>query len=177
MTLSLLRPALVLLIASPLAAHGMRLEVRVDAQARVVGTARYGAHAVANAEVQLLAPDGKVLATGKTDAQGAFALAAPQRGELRLVVNDGSHRGEKTLPLGAFPSHFPIQGGGPAPTANEATNLSAVVEAAVAKRLEPVELMLQRQADALRLRDILGGIGYILGLAGIGFYFAGRAKR
>lgn len=177
-------PALVLLAAAPLAAHGMRIEVRVDASARVVGAAKYGAHAVAHAEVQLLAPDGKVVAEGRTDADGAFSLPMTQRCDLRVIINDGSHRGEKRLPMSAFPSHLPVYGGGPAPApasnaplSADAASLSAVVEAAVARRLEPVELQLQRQADALRLRDILGGIGYILGLAGIGFYFAGQARR
>lgn len=177
-------PALVLLAAAPLAAHGMRLEVRVDASARVVGAAKYGTHAVAQAEVQLLAPDGKVLAEGRTDAEGAFSLAVTQRCDLRVVINDGAHRGEKRLLMSAFPSTLPVYGGGAPPAAPSATprsadaaSLSAVVEAAVARRLEPVELQLQRQADALRLRDILGGIGYILGLAGIGFYFTGRARK
>lgn len=178
-------PALVLVLyaAAPLAAHGMRIEVRVDASAHVVGAAKYGAHPVAHAEVRILAPDGKLLADGRTDATGAFRLAMTQRCDLRVVIQDGAHRGEKRLPVSAFPLSLPIYGGGapsaPAapPLSADAASLSTVVEAAVAKRLEPVELQLQRQADAMRLRDILGGIGYILGLAGIGFYFAGRARR
>ncbi len=164
-------PVLIALAPAPLLAHGMRLEVRVDAQGQVVGTAAYGRHAVAHAEVQLLAADGRVVVQGRTDAQGAFRLTVPQAGDYRLVVSDGAHRGEKPVVARAFPAALAA----PVPQ-GEDTRLAAVVEAAVARRLEPLELQLQRQADALRLRDLLGGIGYILGLAGIAFYVAGRKR-
>ena len=35
---------------------------------------------------------------------------------------------------------------------------------------------LDRLEDTIRLRDVFGGIGYILGITGIMFYFLGRRK-
>ncbi len=163
----------------PLLAHGMKITLRVDAQGAVVGSASYGAHPVVNAQVRFLAPDGVALGEVTSDAQGAFTFPVKERCTLRVVITEGSHRGEKVLPESTFPSSLPLRGGGgasaPARTVDTSA-LSSVVEAAVARRLESVEVLLQKQADANRLRDVLGGIGYILGLAGVGFYVAGRAK-
>jgi nickel transport protein len=58
-----------------------------------------------------------------------------------------------------------------------AAHLEELVEAAVARQLGPVKEMLLKAANPQPgLRDILGGIGYLLGLAGIVAYFKARKK-
>jgi hypothetical protein len=55
--------------------------------------------------------------------------------------------------------------------------LEQVVEQAVEKKLKPVMQMLSDLSDpGPRISDILGGIGYIIGLVGIGAYFKNRKK-
>ncbi len=61
---------------------------------------------------------------------------------------------------------------GPAATPDE---VRAIVNAALDAKLGPIRRDLAAQANAgPSLRDIIGGIGWILGLAGIGLYFKGR---
>ena len=55
--------------------------------------------------------------------------------------------------------------------------LTAVVEQAVAKRIRPLERELRSLKEEVRFHDILGGIGYIAGIAGVTFYFLGVRKR
>ena len=51
----------------------------------------------------------------------------------------------------------------------------AIVNAALDAKLGPIRRDLAAQVNAgPSLRDIIGGIGWILGLAGIGLYFKGR---
>lgn len=51
------------------------------------------------------------------------------------------------------------------------------VERAVEKKLAPLRQMLERQAgDGPRMVEIVGGIGYILGLFGVAAFFAARKK-
>ena len=50
-------------------------------------------------------------------------------------------------------------------------------ERAVEKKLAPLRQMLERQAgDGPRMAEIVGGIGYILGLFGVAAFFAARRK-
>lgn len=53
----------------------------------------------------------------------------------------------------------------------------AAIEQAVARQVRPLrEALARRQAQA-QLRDILGGIGYILGIAGLGIWWTARRRR
>jgi len=56
--------------------------------------------------------------------------------------------------------------------------LSQIIESALDKKLGPIKRSLAEQQDKPpSLQDILGGIGYILGLAGIAAYFKSRKEK
>lgn len=55
--------------------------------------------------------------------------------------------------------------------------LTRKIEAAVAKRIRPLVREIGALKEEVRLHDILGGIGYIIGLAGVAFYFLGVRRR
>jgi hypothetical protein len=55
--------------------------------------------------------------------------------------------------------------------------LNRLVESAVNKSIRPLEREIGDLKDEIRLHDILGGIGYIMGLAGLAFFFLGARKR
>lgn len=68
--------------------------------------------------------------------------------------------------------------GSPAAAPLDEARLAALVEAAVAKELDeklaPLKLQLARKAEedqSARLRDIIGGLGWIIGLVGIAAWF------
>ncbi|MEJ2456241.1 MAG: hypothetical protein P8103_19125 [Candidatus Thiodiazotropha sp.] len=52
----------------------------------------------------------------------------------------------------------------------------AALERAVARQIRPLREALQGYEEQVRLRDIIGGIGYIVGLAGLGLWWGRRRK-
>ena len=59
-------------------------------------------------------------------------------------------------------------------------NLNLAGEGAIGRLGKQLDLLRQQVYDSeerLRFRDILGGIGFILGLAGVAFYLKARRRR
>jgi len=61
-------------------------------------------------------------------------------------------------------------------TVNE-NELELMIESAVSKRMRPLERQISEFRDEVRMSDILGGIGMIMGFAGLTFYFLGVRKK
>ncbi|KAA6187086.1 hypothetical protein F2Q65_03985 [Thiohalocapsa marina] len=78
---------------------------------------------------------------------------------------------------GAADSAVPVTLAAP-PPGPEAAGLEAAIEAAVARQIaqqiRPLREELLATRDALRLQDVLGGIGYIFGLAGLALWWKAR---
>ena len=86
------------------------------------------------------------------------------------------HRAEWPVAAAEFAS-----GGAPAippdhgrPVERNDAALARLVEQAVARQLGPLRLELQQYADRVRLADLLGGIGFIFGLAGVALWWRSR---
>jgi nickel transport protein len=140
---------------------------------------------------------GAVIASGTTDEQGAwrFALTDEMRRaahDIVIVIDAGEgHRNEWTVPAGDFSQTSaagrPVQQAAPAPqpaaaaSGEAASGLTeAQIEAAVSRaldaRLAPVMRALAESAgQGPKLSEIVGGIGWLVGLFGIAAYF--RRKR
>jgi nickel transport protein len=142
---------------------------------------------------------GKVLLTGQTDDQGKFTFkippdAAAQKLDLKIVVEAAmGHRGEWLLKADSYlPGATPGKAAAPAAPApattpgapvSKAANLDQqMLEAALNKTLErqlaPIkemltELTIHRTSPA----DIIGGIGYILGIFGLWAYFQSKRRK
>lgn len=54
--------------------------------------------------------------------------------------------------------------------------LEAAVARAVASQVNPLREQIAAYEDRLRLHDILGGIGWIVGVAGLGFFLLARKE-
>jgi nickel transport protein len=67
----------------------------------------------------------------------------------------------------------------PAPAADQALDpaLLAAIERAVARQVRPLRKETLAAREAARLRDVLGGLGYILGLTGLGLWWHCRRDR
>jgi nickel transport protein len=75
-------------------------------------------------------------------------------------------------------SQAAVTGDGQERTAGiDAAETGRLVEAAVNKRIRPLVREIRDLREEVRFHDILGGIGYIMGLAGLAFYFLGVRKR
>jgi nickel transport protein len=140
---------------------------------------------------------GRVLLTGATDAQGKFSFkipaeAAAQRFDLQIVVDAGmGHRGAWLLKAENYlagvqpePAATPAPAAAPTPAtpgtdaAVDQQLLEDVLNAALERQLAPVkEQLAQITVQRTALTDIIGGIGYIMGLFGLWAYFLSRRKK
>jgi len=140
---------------------------------------------------------GKVLLTGQTDDQGKFSFkipaeAATQKLDLMIVAEAAmGHRGEWLLKADSYlAGATPGKTAAPAPAAATAPAAPGTKAATVDRQMleEAVSQALERQLAPIKemltdltihrtsLSDIIGGIGYILGLFGLGAYFLSKRK-
>jgi nickel transport protein len=140
------------------------------------------------------------VAKGKTDASGKFSFTAPARIDMVIRLSDPvGHLAEYRLPASDLPeslpaasgeleiaagtthahSHAPTESGTSVDAQNgkrhDPTEIEQMVEKAVARQLEPVRRAMEESGRRRRISDVIGGIGYIVGLMGIILYF--RSKR
>jgi len=150
------------LIVCPAPALAHKINVFAYAEGRTITGSVYfsGGGKARNAEVKAFGPDGKLLGRTTTDVNGAFTFEAGVICDHTFVVEtaDG-HIARYTVKAGEL---APAEGG-PASSA-------AVRQIALLRR------QLEEQEHKRQLRDVLGGIGYIFGDAGVAFYFLGRRR-
>lgn len=185
---------LILILSGATAAwgHGLSVFAWVEGERVLVESKFSGGKRPVGATVRVLDPQGKALLSGATDAEGRWSFDLPQRTALKIVLEAGmGHRGEWTIgaaEVGADPSDKPAaepppQPHPPAPPADATTaaaDLDARLRQAVADELAPLTARLARLEEGLQgpsLQDILGGLGYILGLVGIAAYIQARRRQ
>ncbi len=139
--------------------------------------------------VQVLDAAGRRLGEVKTNDAGEFSFEATVRCDHRFIIEtpDG-HRSTflveaADLPQGLAapasaakeepakePAAAPEQEAQPPPSTGPPSAVEQVVEDAVARKIRPLQEQIERLEERRRVQDILGGVGYIIGLAGIAFY-------
>ncbi|MFZ5569424.1 MAG: hypothetical protein ACOZF0_03390 [Thermodesulfobacteriota bacterium] len=139
------------------------------------------------------------LLEGRTDENGAFSFTPPEWKAMKIVLTAGQgHRGDWTFteqdlqaegvlhtpasvpaspaePPSAISENADSGSGG----AGDKESIEAIVERALDKKMAPLlrELKKLEQAGSEpRFRDVMGGIGYILGIVGVAAYFRSRRK-
>ena len=123
------------------------------------------------------------LLEGVTDEEGLFAFRIPKMEDLKIVlVASMGHRNEYELSRGelvgeeAKPEGTPPEGGGAMAEVDE-DRMAQLIDQALDRRLAPIVAAMtrmQRAQEEPDLGDIIGGIGYIVGLAGLVMYLRGR---
>ena len=179
------------LSAGPALAHKVRVFAAAEGDA-ISGYAYLSGGARARgAKVSIQGPDGAVLGETVTDDNGEFRFTAKSRIDHRIVIEAGEgHEAEFTVKAEELPETLTRPAAAaPPPSAGTARNgaelaptgvspdaLQAMITEAVAKQIRPLREQLDAYEDRVRWRDVLGGIGYIFGLAGTAFYLLGRRR-
>lgn len=154
-----------------------------------------GGKKVQDGKVEVFDGGGALLLDGRTDAAGEFAFKIPRITDLNIVLTAGmGHRNSWKLTAaelgpGAGQSAPAVQTT-PAPAAPppnaappdpagclSAGDIEAIVSRQLDKRIQPLTRMIaDSRSDGPTVSDIMGGIGYIIGLVGLGAYMRYRRE-
>lgn len=142
---------------------------------------------VRGGEIQVYNTAGDLLLSGRTDDQGGFSFPVPGREALRLVlIASPGHQAkwdisEVELASAASagehgePAVVPVAAESGLPGGCRSGEIKAVVEPLLDRKLAPVmQYIAESREQSVSLRDIIGGIGYIIGLVGLATYIRFR---
>lgn len=175
------------------AAHAHRVVVFAWVEGGTVHTESKfsGGKRVQGGKIEVYDDQDTKLLEGTTDAQGRLSFPIPKARQLKVVLTAGmghsNHWVVRADELGDIPS-APSPGPGdhtspsspavisqPAnPTSLNAQTVEQIVERALEKKLAPLKAQLAEQSWGLR--DIVAGIGYIIGLMGLASYIHYRKE-
>jgi nickel transport protein len=186
--LSLLAVTVILILkSSPAIAH--KINIFAWAEGQTVFTESYftGGKLIEGGLVEVFDPAGQKLLEGRTDQKGEFSFKLPQKTDLLLVLTASmGHKSDFTLKVEnadeAAPAAEPAKITGelsPDTVTVDMRQLRTVIEETLDLRLKPIYRSL---ADAKRregpsLTNIIGGLGYIIGIMGLILYVRSRKKK
>ena len=182
---------LVLSAANPAGAHRLKV-FAAGLGDQITGYGYFtGGTRAAGAETVLATLGGEIIARDTADPAGAFQFTVTLRQDYQITLDtaDGhiataiisAAELADTLPSGATETGRTH----PAPTQSaplsavssiDQAALSGLIEQAVAKQIIPLRAQLDGYEARIRLHDILGGIGWIVGLCGFGAFWMRRQR-
>ena len=171
-----------LLFPSPLAAHALFTFAWVEGDQICTDSYFNRRSKAQGARISMIGPGGTLLASGLTDARGGFCFKRPETpAALTFVVEaEGGHRGEFVLPAEAEPGGSGEPAADRAEAKPEETTLRRLVReevrAELAAQLGPLNRKLAETRTDPGPREIVGGLGWLAGLAGLAFWWAARRR-
>lgn len=168
--LVLVLPVVAVFLA-PLSSVAHEIHVLAHAQGpKITGQATYrGGGAVKEAAVTALDAEGRELARTKTDAEGRYTIEPRTTGKCRIVVDAGDgHGGDTTVAAGASKDEHLADHG------HDGDVVALLRE--LHGEMNELHDELHEQEHRVFFRDILGGVGFILGLTGVAFYVVGMRR-
>lgn len=172
-----------LLLQATAEAHLLKLFAYVEGNTIHGSTYFAGGAAVAGATITITSATDKVENNLKSDAKGEFSFTIRSPTDYRIVANTGDgHQAEWLIKTDTFTPTPDNRDNALPPSPPSASSTSGqteqqfaqLVEQAVAKQIGPLRESLQRNSDRARFSDILGGIGFIFGLAGVALWWRSK---
>ena len=193
---------MVLMTVSPVSAHRVHLYAFVEG-GEIVADCRFSKKSPAqNAKVEVLdAASGKLLVSGQSDVRGAARLAIPPElaahpADVLVVLNAGEgHRAEWRIdvvdlrrglagtpstilsPVRPEPSEAAKQGAEMAVQSSGTSRCISPEELEARLRVERVRFEAERNAEGPGLTEIVGGIGWIVGIFSALFALNNRRRK
>jgi len=194
-----------LFFRAPAWAHKVAIFAWVEGDTIFTQSKFSGGKRAKNSTVVVYDKAGNQLLEGKTDKKGEFSFKVPKRTDLKIALKASmGHLAEWTIPVEEITAVFDEVEGGPLEvgvqvTTKEATPLTepktaaeppapaavglsrqeakALIDESLDRKLAPIVKMLADQVGrGPTVSEVLGGIGYIFGLAGVALYFLSRRK-
>ncbi len=155
-----------MLVTRPALAHEFHVFAHAEGNS-IVGEAYFhGGDPVQGATVVALDPSGQELAVTTTDQQGRFAFELTAHCDYRLVVDAGEgHVAEYTVRADELPNLGPRD-----------ESLRKQIDA-IAAQIKALRRDLHEYRNQRQWQDVLGAVGYILGIMGLAFYFLGVRRK
>ncbi len=186
----------ILITSAPALAHHLSVFAYVSGGDIVVQASFGHNRPVKGGEVSVKTGAGKLLFQGKTDGRGMLRFPRPQlpkNGTVKITVSGGpGHQGSWTMtpadlgngmaeteaPAERKSAIQPASHSSPALSEEEQKYLSRLISEAVAREIEPLKAMMARQVESgPSLQNIIGGIGWLVGLGGLAAAWASRKKQ
>lgn len=175
---ALLALAMGSLAATPASAHRLKVfasEIggNIEGEAYFVGSGPAG-----GVTVTLRDDAGKVLRSGTTGSDGRFALPSGGEGDIVVVVDaqDGHVARFAIAGTGTGSPTSPPAAGEPVATSAGSAATTAEIDLAVARRIAPLAAQIDALESTLRIRDVIGGVGYIAGIFGLIAFLKSRRR-
>jgi nickel transport protein len=193
----LLFAGVLLLLVAPCHAHRVNVFAWVEGDTVHTESSFAGGREVNSGSISVYDDQtGEKLLDGQTDDNGKFSFRLPRHTPLRIEMVAGmGHKNEWIIPLSeitaaggsaaASPEEAPgaekkaplPQTVAESPAKVDAVQIEKTVETVLDRKLSPVVRMLaESRQHRTTLQDVIGGIGYIIGLAGLGAYIHYRRK-
>jgi len=175
--------------ASHVWAHKVNVFAWVEGDTVFVEGYYPGGKKAQNSLVEVYNSGGAKLLEGRTNQKGEFSFKIPAREDLRIVLTAGmGHKNDFTIPAGdlggskpsAYESVSKISEkvATPSSTTVDVGQLEVLIDQALDRKLEPViKLIRDTRKEGPGVTEIIGGIGYIVGLFGLVMYFKSRKER
>jgi nickel transport protein len=184
-------------------AHRVNVFAWVEGDTVYVESKFAGGKRVTGGKIVVMDSQGSELLSGRTDSQGKFSFKIPKRTDMKIVLIAGQgHQAEWTIsasevaeaPINTASATGAKKAGISARknTVSEASEdgdaaeshpamdpkeLEAMIERILDRKLKPITKMIaDAQQKGPSVKDILAGLGYILGLVGIAAYVQSRKK-
>jgi nickel transport protein len=157
-------------------AHGVRLHAHVEGDVICGRVESVGGGAIAGAKVAVYARSGSRLGSVTTDNEGRFKFQPREAVDHRFLLEDvAGHHAEVIVTTAELPAS--ILGDAADGSGGASESLKAVIDDAVSRQVGPLHDKIDALQTSIRLHDILGGIGYIVGVTGLWFYLKARHLR
>lgn len=173
---------LIVCVSTPAAAHKVSVFAWVEGETVHTESKFSGGKKVKDGKIQVFNHRNQLVLDGITDGQGYFAFPVDKKAQtLKVVLTAGMGHSNHWLvtaqELGYDKTDQPAQTTERPQPPNEKNltdcdAIGKIVESAVEKKLAPIKAQLAEQAWGMR--DIVAGIGYILGLMGLASYLHHR---
>lgn len=201
-----LAPLLFLMLSTPANAHKIRT-FAYESGGEIITETHFGrGRPAVNTTITVMTSAGETVLTGTTDSKGIFTFIVPelirdQQTDLTIIADAGEgHQGQWLLTADEYLTDETVRSlstqdkPGPPKTPNDPQHdqplendrhlehhfleMEQRLEQTIVRELAPIKRQLaEQQTKKPGLGDIMSGLGYIFGLAGIIFYYQARKTR